>query len=227
MNNFSFSVTQEVFDLGVRIIGIKITDMHNASENPEFEIYKKEKLEQVTKDWQGKNYKEDSILQGFRDLHTKVGRSNRDYVASPENLLGRFLKKGYFPHINTIVDIYNLISLESRLALGAHDINYVHGNITLRLTDGSENFIPLGHTVPEKVFPQEYAYVDNENNIVCRLEVLQVEPTKITLESKEIFFIIQGNAQTSKDYIETATNKLADLLTRFCGGEVIYLIRPL
>ena len=223
MNNFSFSVTQEVLDLGVRILGIKITGAHNTSENLEFETYKKGKLEQVAKDWQGKNYKEDSILQGFRDLHTKVGRSNRDFVASPENLLGRFLKKGVFPHINTIVDIYNLISIESRLALGAHDINYVHGNITLRLTDGSENFVPLGYTEPEKAFPQEYAYVDDENNIVCRLEVLQVEPTKITLESKDMFFIIQGNSQTPIDYIETATKNLVDLLTRFCAGEITYL----
>src|SRR3989344_5849238 len=218
-----FNVTREVLNLGVKILTAQISGVKVEKANSKFEIYKYKELENIKNLLISENYNEDKILQGFRDLHTKVGRSNRDFVASPENLLGRFLKKGVFPHINTIVDIYNLISIESRLALGAHDINYVHGNITLRLTDGSENFVPLGYTEPEKAFPQEYAYVDDENNIVCRLEVLQVEPTKITLESKDIFFIIQGNSQTPIDYIETATKNLVDLLTRFCAGEITYL----
>lgn len=226
MNNFLFSVTQEVLELGIKIVGGRVTGTKNTSDNSDFETYKRDKLKQITQDWQGKNYKEDSVLQGFRDLHTNVGRSNRDYVASPENLLIRFLKKGIFPHINTIVDIYNLISLESRLALGAHDIDHVKGNITLRLTDGNENFIPLGSTEPMRVFPHEYAYIDDGNNIVCRLEVLQVEPTKVTINSHDIFFIIQGNQNTEQTYVINYANQLGALITKYSGGDFSIIYPP-
>ena len=43
--------------------------------------------------------------------------------------------------INTAVDIYNLISLESKLALGVHNMDKVDGNVTLRFTDGSRKLI--------------------------------------------------------------------------------------
>jgi DNA/RNA-binding domain of Phe-tRNA-synthetase-like protein len=193
-------------------------------QNAEFEQYKKAKLTEIARTWQDKNYKDSPVLQGFRDLHTKVGRSNRDFIASPESLLGRFVKKGVFPQVNTIVDIYNLVSLKSQLALGAHDIEYVKGNLTLRLTDGSENFIPLGTAEPEKVFPGEYAYVDDKNNVVCRLEVLQVEPTKITLNSNDIFFIIQGNQNTEQSYILNYATQLGELVAQYCGGDFSILL---
>jgi len=51
MNTFSFSVTPEVLNLGVKIVGARITGTQNTSENSEFEAYKKEKLEQIAKDW--------------------------------------------------------------------------------------------------------------------------------------------------------------------------------
>ena len=90
-----------------------------------------------------KSYKEDLILHGFRTLHEKVKRSNRKFPASPEELVRIFTETGRFPRINLLVDIYNLISLKTKLALGAHDVNNIKGNVTLKLTTGSEKFYPL------------------------------------------------------------------------------------
>ena len=143
MRDLSFSVTKEVVDLGVKIITARITGVQNTNSNTEFETYKNSELEKVKQEWESKKYRDDPILAGFRDLHTKVGRSNRDYVASPEGLRWLFLERGRFPHVNTLVDIYNLISVKTGLALGAHDIDKVQGNIALRFTKGDEIFIPL------------------------------------------------------------------------------------
>ena len=38
---------------------------------------------------------------------------------------------------NKAVDIYNILSIESKLCLGAHDIDKVDGNVTLKITDGT------------------------------------------------------------------------------------------
>lgn len=223
MRNFSFGTQKEVIDLGVKIITARITDLKNADSNTDFEFYKQAELENIRKQWEGKKYKDDPVLTGFRDLHTKVGRSNRDYVASPEGLRWSFLERGRFPHINLIVDIYNLVSLKTGLALGAHDIDKVQGNITLRLTKGDEVFIPLGKIEPVAIFPGEYGYIDDGNNVVCRLEVLQVEPTKVTTESKDVFLIIEGNANTSDEYVKQAAEEVCNMITKYCGGNYVFL----
>jgi len=217
-----FNVTKEVLNLGVKVITARIIGVNNSEINQDFEIYKNEELENIKKKLTGKNYKDDPILQGFRDLHTKVGRSNRDYVASPEGLRRLFLERSRFPHINTVVDIYNLVSLKSGLALGAHDVDKIQGNVKLCLTKGDEIFIPLGADNQVAVFPGEYCYVDDGNNVICRLEVLQVEPTKITTSAQDIFIIVEGNANTSFEYVAEMAKEVCTLIKRYCGGDVSF-----
>lgn len=219
----AFSVSREVLDLGVKIQTLRISGVTNSTESSDFEELKKKELENVRSFWGGRNYKDDPILTGFRDLHTKVGRSNRDYVASPEDLTWLFLERGRFPHINMIVDIYNLVSLKTRLAFGAHDVAHIQGNISLRLTDGSEVFEPLGKIEKVSVFPGEYGYVDDGNNVICRMEVLQVEPTKVTEQTTDIFVIVQGNMNTESDYVKKGAELVSDWVTRFCGGTAALL----
>jgi DNA/RNA-binding domain of Phe-tRNA-synthetase-like protein len=190
MKGLSFSVAPEILDLGVKVLTAHIEGLHNADSNQEFEVYKLQELERIKNKLGDREYKDDPILAGFRDLHTKVGRSNRDYPASPEVLRKQFLERGRFPHINLVVDIYNLVSLKTGLALGAHDLHGVQGDISLKLTRGDEVFVPLGRSEPVAIFPGEYAYIDDGNNVICRLEVLQVEPTKVTANTSDVFVII-------------------------------------
>lgn len=223
MKDLKFEVTKEVSNLGIKILTARIVGVQNTDSSADFEVYKNAELEKVKQEWANKKYKDDPVLVGFRDLHTKVGRSNRDYVASPEGLRWLLLERGRFPHINTLVDIYNLISVKTGLALGAHDIDKVNGNITLRLTKGDEKFVPLGKTEPLPVFPGEYGYCDDGNNVICRLEVLQVEPTKVTPESKDVFMIIEGNANTESEFVKNAAEAVCQLITKYCGGSYSFL----
>ena len=55
------------------------------------------------------------------------------------------------------------------------------------------------------------------------MEVLQVEPTKITINTTDVFLIIQGNEITNSDYIESTAEKLLELIMKYCGGKVTSL----
>ena len=44
---------------------------------------------------------------------------------------------------NKAVDIYNILSIESKLCLGAHDIDKVDGNVTLKITEDTKNVLYL------------------------------------------------------------------------------------
>ncbi len=223
MKDLHFSVADGVLALGVKVQTAQISGIKNIKTTKELYEYIVSELKKIKKFWKGKNYESDPTLLGFRNLHTLIGRSNRKFPASPEVLLRILLEKGRFPRVNSVVDIYNLVSLKTRLALGAHDIKYIEGNTTLRFTNGNEKFLPLGSNELVPVPAGEYAYVDDGNNIICRLEVLQVEPTKVTTDSEDIFLIIQGNSNTDSEYIQDAANEVVSLIKRFCGGEARFL----
>lgn len=223
MRPLSFTMSPEVSNLGIKGLMSRIYNVKNTKSNPEFDTYLENELRSIKKQWEGKDYKADLVLQGFRMLHEKVKRSNRKYPASPEELVRLFVETGRFPRINLLVDIYNLISLKTRLALGAHDIDKVVENITLRLTNGTEKFFPLGSKELVSVSAGEYSYIDDGNNIICRMEVLQVEPTKITVDTIDVFLIVQGNGNTDNSYIESGVKEVLNLVNKYCGGTITSL----
>ncbi|MHB1004221.1 MAG: B3/B4 domain-containing protein [Chloroflexota bacterium] len=219
-DKIAFHLAPEVERLDIVGAYFVVADLKNRPGDPDFEAFKQETLADVARAYAGSetNFATEPVLAGFRDLHTRIGRSNRKFVASSEALLGRFLRTGTLPSVNLLVDIYNLVSVKTRLSLGAHDVARIEGNVTLRLTTGDERFWPLGADAPQPVFPREYAYVDDANEVICRMEVLQVEKTKVGLDTREAFFIVQGNANTPPDYVLAAAAELGALVRRFCGG---------
>lgn len=217
---FKFFFAKAVLDLGVEGAYFTIAGLANTASHPEFEQVRREACGEILATLSAEGIREDPVLAGFRSLHQAIGVSNRKNQASPENLLGWLLKAGSLPSVNLVVDIYNLVSIKTRLALGAHDLEKVTGNIHLRLTDGTENFMPLGAGEAKQVRAGEYGYVDDGNDILCRLEVRQVEKSKVEQTIRACFYIVQGNPATAPEMIRSAAEEVIALTQRFCGGEV-------
>ena len=214
--SFGFHFSESVKALGVDGIYFNIRGMTNRnSADPEVREYVHEILFKVNSDFRGT--KEAS---GFDKLHSKVSAKPEKLVASSVALAQFWRARGDIPRINGIVDIYNAVSIYSMLAIGAHDLDNVKGDIFLRLTDGTERFWPLGSPKPAKQPKGEYAYVDEENDVLCRLEVRQVEKTKITMTSKNIFYIVQGHDEFDRAVIRSTARELQDISLRLFGGEV-------
>lgn len=214
----NFYVEQAVLDAGVKILFAAVYGIDNHGERPEWAAYRNSRLQELYEEYAELDIHSDPILEGFNILHDKTGVKRRKNIPASENLI-KLLKKnhGMF-YINQAVDIYNLISLESKLALGAHNIDRVEGNVTLRFTDGSERFVPIGQTDPVPVAAHEYSYCDDANEVLCRLEIRQVEKTKVDEDASNIFYIVQGNAATSYDLLEETADRIIDLTTAYCGG---------
>ncbi|MCD7808994.1 MAG: hypothetical protein LUH02_06605 [Erysipelotrichaceae bacterium] len=213
-----FIFQPEVRDLGVKCIGVEIDGVDNQTISQEYLDYRKNTIETLLNQYQGYDIKHDDIIEGFYQLHEKVHVKRRKNPPASENLVKSLLKHGDLPTINKIVDIYNLLSVKTKLSLGAHDIDHVTGNIHLRLTHGDETFIPLGQNEPIPVQQDEYSYIDDDNEIICRLEIRQVNKTKVTEDTKNVFFIVQGNKKTSNEYVLEVANELIDLVTKYAGG---------
>ncbi len=216
-----FAIDPAVRALGVRGAFAVLEGVDNRIPPAALDGYRAELLDRLRREIDADFIARDPVLSGFRALHDRIGRSNRRFPASAEVLVSLFLRKGLVPAITPLVDLYNGVSLETRLSLGAHDLAQVRGAITLRLTTGLESFVPLGATGPEPVGAGEYAYIDEDDRILCRLEHRQCEATKVTPDTTAGFYILQGNAGTDAAMLEAALERLVSLTTRYCGGRVV------
>ena len=218
-DQFQFTISTDVRALGVKAVCFVMEQVHNQKTHPEFEQLKAHTLKHIVGDLSSEGIANDPTLLGFRQLRDAIGRSNRKNVASLESLLKLAFKTGSLPRVNLLVDIYNLVSIKTRLSLGAHDLAAINGNVQLRLTDGTEHFWPMGSDKPKVVSPGEYAYIDDNGDVLCRLEVRQGDKTKIDLHTTACFYIVQGNTTTDAASLQTATEELIALIKRFCGGQ--------
>jgi len=73
-----------------------------------------------------------------------LGKDPARYRGSAEALLRRILSGKGFPQINSVVDIINLVSVESRLPIGLYDLANVKGDIVFRAGRAGETYKGIG-----------------------------------------------------------------------------------
>ncbi len=213
-----FKVQKEVLDSGVKIVFAAVEGMDNHGVNDEWQVYRTERIAQLYNEYKDIDVHADPVLEGFNILHDNVGVKRRKNIPASENLIKLLVKHGDMFYINRAVDIYNIISLESKLALGAHNMDKTEGNVTLRFTDGTEKYVPLGQTEPVAVAPHEYCYCDDSNEVLCRLEIRQVNKTAVDENAVNVFYIIQGNEATPDELLTENAQKVIDTTVKYCGG---------
>ena len=214
----NFYVKTDVLDSGVKILFAVMEGIDNTRVSEEWNAYRNQKIHELYEQYKDMDVHADPILEGFNILHDKTGVKRRKNIPASENLIRLLVKHQGMSYINLAVDIYNLISLESRLALGAHNMDKADGNVTLRFTDGTERFVPIGLGEPIPVRPHEYSYCDDANEVLCRLEIRQVEKTKVDEAAKNVFYIVQGNEATDESLLKETAQKIIDITAKYCGG---------
>jgi DNA/RNA-binding domain of Phe-tRNA-synthetase-like protein len=165
-------------------------------------------------------------VAAFQELLRKVGVNPRREAPSVERLLTFALKSGDLPVINSLVDAYNLVSVRWCCSLGAHDLDRIAPPVALRLLTGRETFTPLGSAIAAAVVPGEYGYVDAADRVLCRLDLLQAEFTKVTEHTTNALLIIEGTAAHPREVVRQAFADAIALVTRHCGGTAEVIVFP-
>ena len=92
----------------------------------------------------GKEWSEISGIRGSRAAYKAFGRNPGRYRVSSEALIRRIRRGNELYRINSVVDVNNLISVESGLSVGSYDLDNLHGVITLRNAAQGEGYTGIG-----------------------------------------------------------------------------------
>jgi DNA/RNA-binding domain of Phe-tRNA-synthetase-like protein len=138
-------------------------------------------------------------------------------MSSIEAMAKRVLNGNKLPSINGVVDLVNALSLKYVLPMGAHDVDALEGDIAVRFATEGDTFMALGSTEEEYVDVRELIYADDKRVRTRRWIWRQSDRGKVTENSSNIFFPIDGFALKNKANVLAAAEQLAFLLEIYFG----------
>lgn len=223
----SFIVAEECIALGLRAGAVVFRDLHITADC----IAVREEIARAIETIRGRFEDVQEVRSlpeviAYQEVLRKVGVNPRREQPSVERLLTSALKRGDLPRIYSLVDAYNLVSVRSLCSLGAHDIDRIQLPVTLRMLTGNEPFTPLGSEKPVAVRAGEFGYLDAAGRVLCRLDVLQAEFSKVTTATRNAILIIEGTTIHSAEALRKVFDDAVELITRHCGGTVDVVAFP-
>ena len=214
-----FRVSHDCYELGLRAGAIVLHDVKIEESSPELRRQIEEEVRQICS-----NLSRPADIRSLPEIKAaynvlrRVGVKPRSHPPSTQKLLEFALKKETLPSVNNLVDAYNLISLQTKCSLGAHDLDRVTSPVELRLFRGDEIFRPLGSEVERPVVRGEFGYVDAQSRVICRLDSLQADFSKVTMTSTNVLLIIEGTEAQSTQQLKRIFANAAAMVTEVCGG---------
>ena len=189
-------VDKSIADLGKKSIVIAVAkNVNPAAKLSDAFLEKQKKMEEWALNCDAEEAAKHPVNQGYIDSISAVGRSTKKNPPTAVALIQNIKRRGSMPNINSIVDIYNVESLHSFLAIGGHDFDKIEDEICFTVSKKEDVFYPI--LAPEKyVVETDYVYKDKKG-IMAWIDVRDGENYKFDENTKNAIFIIQGNANTS------------------------------
>lgn len=222
-----FAVADDCIKLGLRAGAVVFRNLHIAESPPALRASIAREVEAIRGRFDSAAAVRIAVeTLGFPDVLRKVGVNPRREQPSVERLLTFALKRGDLPRVNSLVDAYNLVSVRSLCSMGAHDLDRFTAPATLRLLTGDESFAPLGSSKPAAITPGEFGYVAADNRVLCRLDLLQADFSKVTAATVNALLIVEGTAAHTPNVFQRAFTDAVELVTCYCGGTAEVIAFP-
>jgi DNA/RNA-binding domain of Phe-tRNA-synthetase-like protein len=147
-----------------------------------------------------------------RAAYKALGKDPARYRGSAESLLRRIMAGKGLPRINAVVDIINLVSVESRLPIGLYDLARVSGDVVFRAGRAGETYKGIGK------------YDLNLEGLPVFCDALgphgsptsDSERTMVTSETKHVLAVIISFG--SKEGLDRWTQRMSELFAQYASG---------
>ena len=148
-------------------------------------------------------------IQATRQAYKRLGKDPNRYRPSAEALRRRILRELPLYKIDTLVDIINLLSIQSGYSIGGFDAGKIDGDLVLGVGREGEIYHGIGRGVLNIAgLP---VYRDNQGGVGTPTS--DEERTKIDMNTGKLLMIING--YSGKDGLQEALTYGVSLLTRY------------
>ncbi len=158
-------------------------------------------------------------IAAWQTVHKSFGSNPNKFPPSILALLKRVVNGKDLPSISTLVDLYNILSLEHIVPAGGEDLNACHGDIRLCLAQGNESFRTIGGTEDEPPEPGEIIYRDDDGAICRKFNWREAERTCLTNNTTNAVLVLEAVPPMTREGLESALKELYTLVLAHCGGE--------
>lgn len=156
-------------------------------------------------------------VETVRKAYRSLGKDPARYRGSAEALLRRIVAGKGFPQINAVVDVINLVSVESRLPVGLYDLGHVTGEIVFRAGRAGETYKGIGkYDLNLEGLP---VFADNAGPHGSGTS--DSERTMVTANTKEILAVIISFG--GPEPLDRWTQRLAALLGQYAAAQNVQI----
>lgn len=199
--------------LTCQILGVKVT-----KRSVELENFEEELIKQVKEQYDLESLKDLPTFRAYRDFFWSVEIDPTKNRPAAEALIRRVLGGKVMPHINTLVDAYNLASIKTEIALAAFDMEKLKGNLLMRPAQKDEEFMGIGMEKPMCLQGGEIV-ISDEEKLVAIYPHRDADNTKVTESTKNVLLLVCGVPGIKEETLRNAAKVAMDYITRFCGGK--------
>ncbi len=222
------TVSDEVRALapGFHHIAIEAYDLVNAPSTEASSALLDDAVRRLTERLDGRAPHEDPHMVDWRAAYTAFGAKPNRTRNSAEALAKRALSDAGLPRINTLVDVYNAISVARLIPLGGEDLDRIQGGMRLIRAKGTEDFVTVaaGEQVVDHPEAGEVVWCDDEGVTCRRWNWRQGPRTCLDDTSVNALFLLEGMGDHAG--LEAAGAELAELLEKFIPGARLNVRAP-
>lgn len=161
--------------------------------------------------------KKNSIIAATRNAYKQFGKDPNRYRPSAEALCRRIVRNLPLYKISTLVDIINLVSIQTGYSIGGFDADKIQGNIILGIGKKDEPYMGIGKGILNiEGLP---VYRDNQGGIGTPTS--DNERTKINLETTYLLVIFNG--YNGGDGLQEALIFMQKLITDFASAKNVQI----
>jgi lysyl-tRNA synthetase class 2 len=163
------------------------------------------------------------FIASWREAFQTFGANPNKCPPSVANLIKR-VRGGSgkdLPYVNSLVAIFNVVSMNHVLPAGGDDLDSVQGNIRLAFAKGNESYTPLGSPdQTERPNPGEVVLLDTGNGeVFCRAWCWKNgDVSKIGTNTRRVAINVDALPPKTPEAGEAAAREVQELVRRFCGG---------
>lgn len=211
----SRSLMEKFPGLAAQIINFK--DVSINRESNELEEYKEEIYAETRSRWEIEKLRDDPDFRAYRDFFWRLGTDPTKNRPAAEALIRRVLNGRPIPKINTWVDAYNLVSIQTAIPIASFDADLLVGGLLMREAKEGEEFLGIAMKKPVVLKGGE-AVIQDDEGLVAIYPFRDADHSKVTGNTRNVLMLLCGAPNITLEKLGESAGVAERVLTRFCGG---------